>query len=91
LEVKEEKHAPKEVLDAAAFAKLFFRPSRRQTGTVLLILGGPRNTGHGPKHTMNPGNEVQAPRGGIESDDTGTNLIKTHGPCQQLLGNRSIV
>ena len=89
--MKEEKHATKEALDAAAFAKLFFRPRRRQAGTVLLILGIPRNNGHGTKYTMNPGNEVQSPIGRIKSDDTGADLLQTHGPCQQALGKRSIV
>ena len=89
--MKEEKHAAKKALATAAFAKLFFRPSRRQTGPVLLILGIPSHNGHGPKHPMNPGNEMQAPIGGIEADDTGTDLIQTHGPGQHPLGKRRIV
>jgi len=63
--MKEEKHAPKEALEAAPFAKLFLGPGGRQAGTVLLVFGIPRDDSDSTKHAMNPGNEVQAPLGGV--------------------------
>src|SRR5947209_360600 len=40
---------------------------------------------------MNPGNEAQAPIGSVETDNTRTELIQTHRPCQQLFCKRSIL
>ena len=63
LEMKEEKNASKEALDATAFAKFFLGPVRRQTGTVLLVFGIPRDDRYSTKYGMNPGNEAQTPIG----------------------------
>jgi hypothetical protein len=74
-----------------AFAQFFFGPGRWQAGTVLLVFGIPRDDSDCPKHAMNPGNEMQPPIGGIQADDTGTDLIQAHCPGQQRLCKRSIV
>ena len=63
--MKEEKNAPKEAFDATAFAQFFRGPGWWQAGTVLLVLGIPRDDGDSPKHAMNPGNETQTPIGGV--------------------------
>jgi hypothetical protein len=65
LEVKKEKNASKEPFDATSFAKFFFRPSWRQAGTLLLVFGIPRDNRNSAKDGMNPGNEAQAPIGGV--------------------------
>ena len=58
LQVKEEKNTAKEAFDGTALAQFLFGPSGRQTGSIFLPLGIPRNDGHGTKHSMNPGNEA---------------------------------
>jgi len=58
LEVKKEKNASKEALDATAFAKFFFAPGGRQAGTILLAFRIPRNDRNGSKYGMNPSNEA---------------------------------
>jgi hypothetical protein len=63
--MEEEKHATKEALDATAFAQLLFGPSGRQTGTVFLAFGIPRDNRDGTENPMNPGDETQTPLGGI--------------------------
>ena len=40
---------------------------------------------------MNPGNQTQTPIGSIQTDDPRTDLIETHGPCQQALCKGSVV
>ena len=60
LQVKEEKEAAKEAFDGTALAQFLFGPSGRQTGSIFLPLGIPRNDGDSTKHSMNPGNETQA-------------------------------
>ncbi len=47
----------------------------------LLAFGIPRNNSNGTQHGMNPGNEAQTPIGSIQTDDTGTDLVKTYGSC----------
>jgi hypothetical protein len=61
LEAKKEKNASKEAFDATPLAKFLSGPSWRQAGTVLLILGIPRDNSNSTKNSMNPGNETQAP------------------------------
>jgi len=56
LQVKKEKNASKEALDATAFAKFFFGPGWRQAGTLLLVFGIPRDNRNSSKYGMNPGN-----------------------------------
>jgi hypothetical protein len=80
LEVKKEKHASKEALDATSFAQFFFGPGGRQAGTILLIFGIPRDNRNRSKYGMNPGNEVQAPIRCVETDNTRMDLIQTHRP-----------
>src|SRR5437868_888422 len=91
LEVKKEKKASKEAFDATAFAKFFFGPGGRQAGTLLLVFGIPRDNRNGSKDAMNPGNEAQAPIGCVETDNTRTDPIQTHRPCQQLFCKRCIM
>jgi hypothetical protein len=61
--MEEEKHTIKEAFDATAFAQLLFGPSGRQTGTVFLAFGIPRDNRDGTQNPMNPGDETQAPIG----------------------------
>jgi hypothetical protein len=58
LEVKKEKNASKEALDATSFAKFFVGPGGRQAGTILLAFRIPRNDRNGSKYGMNPSNEA---------------------------------
>jgi hypothetical protein len=80
LEAKEEKNAPEEALDTAAFAQFFSRPSWRQAGAIFLASGIPRNNGDSSQYGMNPGNEAQAPIGSIQTNDTRTDLVKLYCP-----------
>src|SRR2546423_1883172 len=89
--MKKEKNATEEAFDATSFAQFFSGPSRREAGAVLAVLGIERHDGDSPKHCVNPGNEAQAPIGGVQADDARTDLIQTHGPCQQALCKGSIV
>jgi hypothetical protein len=89
--MKKEKNASKEALNAASFPEFFFRPGGRQVGAVLLTFGIPGNDCNSTKHSMNPGNQPQASVGRIQTDDTGTDLIEAHCPCQQELCKRSIM
>jgi len=91
LETNEEKNPSKEAFNAAACARCFFGPGRRETGAILPTSGSPRNDGHGSQNGRNPGNETHTPRGRIQTNDTGRDLRKAHRPGQQSLGNRSIV
>jgi len=91
LEVKKEKKASKEALDATSFAKFFFGPGGRQAGTLLLVFGIPRDNRNRSKDAMNPGNEAQAPIGCVETDNSRTDLIQTHRPYQQLFCKRGIM
>ena len=63
--MKEEKNATKEAFDATAFAKFFCGPGGWQAGTVLLVFRIPRDDRDSTQHAMNPGNETQAPIGGV--------------------------
>ena len=89
--MKEEKHATKEAFDTAAFAKFFPGPARWQAGPLLLVFGIPRDDRDGTKHAMNPGNETQAPIGGVSAHDPGTDAIEVQRPCQQEFGKRCIM
>ncbi len=89
--MKKEKNAAKEALDSTAFAQFFSGPGWGQAGAVLAVLGIVGDDGHCPKHSMNPGNQTQAPIGGIQADDPGTDVIELFGPCQQGLCKRGIV
>jgi hypothetical protein len=80
LEVKKEKNASKEALDATSLAKFFFGPGGRQAGTMLLAFRIPSNDRHSSKYGMNPSNEAQAPIRGVPADDTRTDLVEPHGP-----------
>jgi hypothetical protein len=59
--MKKEKNASKEAFNAAPFAQFFSGPSWWQAGAMLLVFGIPRDDGSSAKHSMNPGNETQAP------------------------------
>ena len=79
-------------LDATTLAEFFSGPGGRQTGAIFLVFGIPRDDdSDSTKHSMNPGNQTQAPIGGIQADDPGTDLIELFGPCQQGLCKRGIV
>ena len=91
LQMKEEKHAPKEAFDPAAFARFFLGPSRRQAGTVFPASRIPGNDGYSSNNAMNPSNEAQAPIRCVQADDTRTDLVEAHGPRSQSLCKRGIV
>src|SRR5260370_1578363 len=69
LEVKKEKNAAKEALDATSFAKFFSGLGWGQAGAVLLVLGIPCNDCDRSKDCMDPGNQTQAPIGCAQTDD----------------------
>ena len=74
--MKEEKHATKEALDAAPFAKFFLGPGGRQAGVLLAVLGIVGHDGHGPEHLMNPSNQAQAPIGCIQTNNSRPDVVK---------------
>ena len=89
--MKKEKNATKEALDSTTFAQFFSGPGWGQAGAVLAVLGIVGDDGHCPKHSMNPGYEVQTPIGGIQADDPRMDVIDLPSPCQQGLCKRGIV
>ena len=89
--MKKEKNATKEALDSTSFAQFFSGPGWGQAGAVLAVLGIVGDDGHCPKHSMNPGNQTQAPIGRIQTDDPRTDLVELLGPGQQALCKGSIV
>src|SRR5258708_4061286 len=91
LEMKEEENVSKEALDTAALAQCFFGPGRRQTGAVFLTFGMPRNDGNGTQDGVDPHDQAQPPIGCIQADDTGTDVVEPHSPCQQWLCKGSIM
>jgi hypothetical protein len=78
--MKEEKDPAKEAFDGTAFAQFLFGPSRRQAGAVLLSLRVPGNHSDGLQASMDPGDESQTPRGGVQADDARADGRETHGP-----------
>jgi len=91
LQVKKEKNASKEALDATPLAKFFFRPGGWQARMAFLIFGIPRDDSNGTKHAVNPGDEAQALIGGVQAKNTGADLVETHGPLYQAFSKRGIV
>jgi hypothetical protein len=43
----------------------------------------PRDDGDRVERGMDPGDEPQAPIGGVQADDAGADLRETHGPFQE--------
>ena len=74
-----------------ALAEFFSGPRWGQARTVLLVFGIPGNNRTGTQHRMNPADEAQAPRGGIQANNPGVDLIEVHGSCQSALRKRGIV
>jgi hypothetical protein len=92
LEVKKEKHASKEALDAAPLAQFLFCPSGRQAGTVRTArLGFQGMTAIATRHAVDPPDEAQAPIGCIQAPDTGTDLLQASRPGQHLSCKWSIM
>src|SRR5258708_32307102 len=81
LQMEEEKHASKEAFDATAFAQLLFGPGGRQTGTVFLAFGIPRDNRDGTENLMNPGNEAQHPASTTQTADARTIASQSHRRC----------
>ena len=81
--MKEEEEAAKEALNAAALAQFVAGPGGRHAGADFQDLGDPGDHGDGKKGGMDPGNEAQAPIGGIQADNAGADGIEAHGPFQQ--------
>jgi hypothetical protein len=91
LQVKKEENPAKEAFNATSFAKFFPGPSGRQAGVLLAVLGIVGHNGHGPKHSMDPSNQAQAPIGCIQTNNPRLDVVKVPGPCQELLRKRSIM
>src|SRR6266487_4892357 len=89
--MKEEEDPAKEAFDGTAFAQFLFGPGGRQTGAIFLSFGVPRDDGYCAQKRMDPADEAQTPIGGIQADDARADVIETHGPFQQGLGEGSIV
>ena len=77
--MKEEKHPTKEAFDTTAFTQLFFGPGGRQTGAIFLAFRIPGNHCYRAQSGMNPGDELQAPIGGIQANKARADLIQMHG------------
>src|SRR5260370_7800694 len=91
LQAKEQKNATKKAFNGAAYSQFPFSPSGRQTGAVFLSFGIPRDNHHRTQDPVNPGDEMQAPIGSIQTDDARTNAIQMHRPRQQWLREGSIM
>src|SRR6266849_6106243 len=91
LQVQEEKNATKEALNGTAFAQFFFGPGGRQTGAVFLAFRIPRDDRNSAQGRMNPGDEVQPPIGGIQTDHPWADVIQMDRPGQKWLREGSIM
>jgi hypothetical protein len=89
--MKEEEDTTKEAFNRTALAQFLFRPSGWQAGTVLLSFGVPGDDGAGVQRGMDPGDEAQAPIGGIQADHARVNRVETHGPFQQWASKGGIM
>ena len=81
--MKEQEDAAKEAFDGTALAEFFFGPGGWQARAVLLPLGIPGNDGDRVQGDVNPGDESQAPIGGVQADDTRADGVEAHGPFEQ--------
>ena len=91
LQVKEQENAAKEAFDGTALAQFGFGPGGRQAGAILLTFRIPGDDGGGMESLMDPGNEAQAPVGGVQTDDARMDLIETNSPLQQRASERGIM
>jgi hypothetical protein len=83
LESKEEEDAPEEAFNTGAFAQLVCCPGWWQAGPVLVSFGIPRDDSDGSQGGVDPGDEAQAPIGGVQADHARTPVIETHCDVQQ--------
>jgi len=91
LEVEEEKDAAEEALNAAALAEILAGPGRWEAGAFPGTLGIPGDDGGGAEGGVDPGDESEAPVGGIEADDAGATIVERDDGGEQRLGERGIV
>ncbi len=91
LQTEKEKDSSEKAFNGTALAEFFFGPGGRETGAVFLAFGIPGDHGDCSYHAVNPGNQVQAPIGGIQTDHAGTDAIELNGPGEQWLSKRSVM
>src|SRR5215469_7852683 len=89
--VEEQEDAAKEAFNGTAQALFGFGPGGRQTGAILLTFRVPGNDGGGVERLMDPGDEAQAPVGGVQADDMRVQVIQAHGPFEQRTGKGRIM
>ena len=89
--VKEQEDAAKEAFDGTAQALFLFGPSGGKHERFFCRLGWKANNGDCVQGGMDPGDEPQAPIGGVQANNARTDAIEAHGPCQQRASKRGIM